>query len=143
MPPPARARARARTRLRRIPAAGELCPCWPPHYTTPFVCARPEPKGKKGGFGEAFGPGAVSMTVTGLGAAMGVGAAVWYLRKKKQFERQEMAGRGGSIPVYHVVGVDERVSLLQSHDDAGPLPPKYGGGGGGGGNAPPSYGIGA
>jgi len=27
------------------------------------------------------------MTVTGLGAAMGGGAAVWYLRKKKQFAR--------------------------------------------------------
>ena len=52
----------------------------------------------------------------------------------------------GRIPVYHVVGVDERASLLQSADDAGPLPPKYGGGGGGGGmhassKAPPSYGI--
>ena len=44
------------------------------------------------------------MTVTGLGAAMGVGAAVWYLRKKKQFARMYVDVTSSSCPAFASLG---------------------------------------
>lgn len=108
-----------------------ICPCLPGTTTGPNGQPCHTPPGKKGK-GLLGGPAETAAGVMGGALTAGIVGGIGFMLWKRHKAKQRAAH---SIPVYHVVGVDERSTLLQ-HADAPPMyetenkafdkPPTYG-----------------